>query len=728
VALPVAVIFTEVPVARMPISLPIAEARQVLSTAGALGEVSMNVANGICRLAALALLTGATLPGFVPAIADDGAAAAPQDSSLRWTPHRSAAAPPPAPAQPQAAAASPREPVTRDPGAYDAGFDAGVEDRDFATADRPRPAPPRTLPLDVAAAPSGRPGMSRAPAPSRAPARRSDDGRQPSTPPRTAGAEPSLFGISLFRAPQGDVGRPLFGAEIVPQRDGVRPAAAAGDFPRSSQRPMLPTGQRIAMAPGGEPSMMSRMPTSSMPTSSMPRPRVQARRVANQPTPAAELPPPVGAAATPGVPSTTPSRSGRPTPAESMPGEPSLPGGMPMEEEGLTFGGPDGDVGFGGMPLDAGDYGLSEPGMDSFGDGYPDDGMILSEDGMPMAMGMEGPEVPWTGEVSLHIPSFYDDPYACEDGEACPGCSPMWDPDGRICAYFRRFGRPYYGWRWYRDLTASAGVTSFQNATDLGLHGNYGFNEYLNWSMPFWNAVGLGWQVGVRGIQTDFQRTQITAANGSTLLNTNSRNQVFLTTGFFTRAFEGRGLQGGAVYDYLQDNWFDTTDLSQVRGELSYVWGYHEFGFWGAFNSFNANGAFVTGARGNSASFDTLDLYTGFYRLQFGDANELKVWGGASGQGDYLTGMLVRAPMSRSLALEGTFTYLIPSSSNTVQLPNSNGSVSYAEQAWNVSTNLVWYPACRARRSLASPYRPLFDVADNGSMISTVSVNRQQRR
>ena len=106
----------------------------------------------------------------------------------------------------------------------------------------------------------------------------------------------------------------------------------------------------------------------------------------------------------------------------------------------------------------------------------------------------------------------------------------------------------------------------------------------------------------------------------------------------------------------------------------------------------------------------------------------MKIWGGASGQGDYLTGMLVRAPMSRSLALEGTFTYLIPSSSNTVQLPDNRGSLTYAEQAWNVSTNLVWYPACRSRRSLASPYRPLFDVADNGSMIGTVSVNRPVRR
>jgi hypothetical protein len=348
-----------------------------------------------------------------------------------------------------------------------------------------------------------------------------------------------------------------------------------------------------------------------------------------------------------------------------------------------------------------------------------DDGTMMMDDGS----GMIGPG--WTGEVQLHVPSPYDDPFACEDGEAC-GCLPFYEHDGRICAVLRRFGRPYYGWRWYRDLTASAGVTSFQNPVDLGVLGNYGFNEYANWGMPFWNALGVGWQVGVRGVQSDFQSTAV-RTGGSALAN-GPRNQVFLTTGFYTRAFEGRGLQGGAVWDYLRDDLYDDVDLSQIRGELSYVWGYHEFGFWGAANANNANGAFITGARGNSAAFDTLDLYTGFYRLQFGDANEMKIWGGASGQGDYLTGMLVRAPMSRSLALEGTFTYLIPSSSNTVQLPDNRGSLTYAEQAWNVSTNLVWYPACRSRRSLASPYRPLFEVADNGSMIGTVSVNRPVRR
>ena len=79
-------------------------------------------------------------------------------------------------------------------------------------------------------------------------------------------------------------------------------------------------------------------------------------------------------------------------------------------------------------------------------------------------------------------------------------------------------------------------------------------------------------------------------------------------------------------------------------------------------------------------------------------------------------GSILRAPMSRSLALEGTFTYLIPGSGKRINFDGQGSESKFTESAWNVSCNLVYYPAGRSRRSLASPYRPLFEVADNGSL------------
>ena len=112
-----------------------------------------------------------------------------------------------------------------------------------------------------------------------------------------------------------------------------------------------------------------------------------------------------------------------------------------------------------------------------------------------------------------------------------------------------------------------------------------------------------------------------------------------------------------------------------------------------------------------------------FIRVQFGDANEWKIWGGASHEGQGYVGSILRAPMTRSLALEGTFAYLMPGDTQTRAVSTGgfaplDTAATFTPMAWNLGLNLVYYPRGRSRRSLASPYRPLFDVADNGTMIS----------
>jgi hypothetical protein len=153
------------------------------------------------------------------------------------------------------------------------------------------------------------------------------------------------------------------------------------------------------------------------------------------------------------------------------------------------------------------------------------------------------------------------------------------------------------------------------------------------------------------------------------------------------------------------------------------VWGYHELGFWGAANITDQQGFLRPRSRVQGTA-STVDLYCGFYRLQFGDANELKVWGGGTGDGEGILGSLLRAPLSRLFAMEGTFTYLVPGQTRSVDITGSGVTSNFSPAAWNVGLNLVYYPAGRSRRGLASPYRPLFEVADNGSMIREFSLSR----
>jgi hypothetical protein len=645
----------------------------------------MHVSHGLRHLVGLSLAFALLGNGLAWSQQPGTAAAAGGQSQLRWTPHRAATSgepaatdsapaslpstkttapqatatpsggmPATAPATTQAVAAVPA-PITPPPASV--GLPAGVP----AVAAAPRRRAPQNQPLAPPRAQSAGP-LGDWKSDNRVPGRYSSNftsGRQMTLP--------SIGDINLFRSPQGDAGRPVLAVEGTPRRPNTAPANTSlggGLAPRFNATANRPTGQRadrLAMNTEGLPSVMARAPQAAA----------------------------IDDGAVPGR-----------LPAASMPNQvlptPTDPQSIPMSEDPSII--------INTAPSEMMDMGPDAMGGQGYGGEFAEGPMSPSDGGM------------WMGDYpsQLHVESFYDDPFACEES---PGFLTCWPHDGRVCAWLRQFGKPYYGWRWYRDFSAGAGITAFQNQSNFGLLGNYGTNEYINWAMPFWNAFGIGWQLGARGVQSNFQ--QPTLSDGLGTLRANSRDQVFVTTGFFTRAFEGRGLQGGAVYDYLSDSYFENVDVAQIRGELSYVWGYHELGFWGAFNATEQKGSFSpAGVSPGVAS--TVDLYTAFYRLHFGDANEARIWGGASGNGQGVVGSTIRAPMSRSLALEGTFTYLLPDKSQTVQL-NPTSSVTFTPSAWNLSANLVWYPAGRARRGLASPYRPLFDVADNGSMIRALS-------
>jgi hypothetical protein len=344
------------------------------------------------------------------------------------------------------------------------------------------------------------------------------------------------------------------------------------------------------------------------------------------------------------------------------------------------------DVVIGGAP---GDGAIMEDG--TVLEGGMSDGTIVDEDGNIIeggdGFGFGGCTdcgiVPFAGEVS----PYYDLNSSARRAVRCDGiCIP------------RRF---------VDEIALFVGPHAFKGPVDLGRNGNFGYQEGVNLSGQFgrWLGLaplGLGYQVGATFLQSDFQGATVASPQGQ------SRNQQFFTAGVFRRAHAGYGVQGGVVYDYMHDTFYSKYSVAQLRAEISYLTlAGHEFGFWGAFNIYDGHGR----VNGILTNYSTLDLYNAFYRYNFANGTQGRLWAGATGHNGGDFGADVRLPLSNQWDLWGWYNYVIPSAGAA----SGQGT---AQQAWNLTMNIVWYPGRRGHGVHNTPFRSLFAPADNNWLIA----------
>lgn len=278
----------------------------------------------------------------------------------------------------------------------------------------------------------------------------------------------------------------------------------------------------------------------------------------------------------------------------------------------------------------------------------------------------------------------------CCGGVGCDQCGAVGDCGGIRCPSFRNF-------------EFFAGVHGFTGAPNLGETGSFGFDYGFNWGAPLWCLTNgeIGVQAGFRHVGSNYDGASYT---------TDTRNQYFITAGLFRRV--DYGLQGGVVFDYLGESWYYNADITQIRGEISWMFpACHELGYW--FTA-NLNDDSITGNVVGQPPVTingtlTVDQHRFFYRRRFVESGaEGRLSAGFTGAGDGLLGADFQIPLSDCWALESTFTYLIPD--------GDARAGAFADEAWNVAFGLVWYPGARKARG-RDYFRPLFDVADNGSLI-----------
>ena len=247
-----------------------------------------------------------------------------------------------------------------------------------------------------------------------------------------------------------------------------------------------------------------------------------------------------------------------------------------------------------------------------------------------------------------------------------------------------------------RELTVDFGVQAFKNPLDNGRdRGNFGLNAGVNLggAMSWLGFPGVGYQIGYRSTQNQLHGDE-------TLATADGHQQSFLTAGLFHR--KAVGLQYGVVYDLLRDERQGSEDFGQIRGLISVTNPRgHEIGFQFAkhLNDNNLNGTV----------YHATDQYLLFYRLHGCQGGEFRVLAGFDDDSKGILGSDFNIPLTDRFSLTTGFTYVIPE--------EDDQGAGAQQESWNVGMNLVWHYGCRAKRSFMSQYRPMFRVADNGSLI-----------
>ncbi|MBN1852254.1 MAG: hypothetical protein JW829_06000 [Pirellulales bacterium] len=256
----------------------------------------------------------------------------------------------------------------------------------------------------------------------------------------------------------------------------------------------------------------------------------------------------------------------------------------------------------------------------------------------------------------------------------------------------------------FQYLAIFAGVHGFKGPRDTGWGNNFGFQEgvQVGGRAPLLPWPHIGYQLG-------YQTTQSRLHGDLATLSETSRNQHLATAGIYHR--RKVGLQWGVVYDLMRDDLVQDLDFSQIRAEMSLVGPRGgEIGVWTAIHTNDSGYENIFGEQYRTTlNFRAVDQYVLFYRWHFFDCGEARLWGGMTDNNDGLFGGDFLLPIDDRWSLQGGFNYLIPEED---VLPDSA-----IRESWNIGINLVWHFGCNGCTSHSSPYRPLFNVVDNGTML-----------
>ncbi|MGD9721178.1 MAG: DUF6666 family protein [Pirellulales bacterium] len=330
------------------------------------------------------------------------------------------------------------------------------------------------------------------------------------------------------------------------------------------------------------------------------------------------------------------------------------------------------------------------------------DGGPWVDDAHPGALPGEGPYVdgPQGGR--------YVDEYSAEgpwmeaQGGDCGGCGQCAE-----CRSPYRLSECIHDW-WHaptdvgalgRNISAIGAAQGFKSPVDMGQNGNFGVYYGANWGFPLLSASGVSGQFGAIVSFADFQ--------GGTGLINKARTQWFVTGGLFHRAMCDQGFQCGAVLDYLNDEFYVTMNLLQVRAELAYLWNKWELGVWAAAHTKSDTQVAPVSFGVPTVTWQANDQFNLYYRYHYNYNTVARAWIGADSLGGLLFGGDATAPLSERWGIQIAYNYIIPR--------DEAGVSNAVKETWGLTIGTVWYPWCKTPNCKFDPHRPLFTVGDNST-------------
>ncbi len=246
-----------------------------------------------------------------------------------------------------------------------------------------------------------------------------------------------------------------------------------------------------------------------------------------------------------------------------------------------------------------------------------------------------------------------------------------------------------------RGVVAFAGLDSFKGISDGSYESNFGAVAGVNSALLLPTDYNIGWQLGMSYGVYDLDGWGEHSVNNSST----SQQQIFVTTGFFHKANEGRRLSYGIVYDWMiNDHWGvygNNPTLGQWRGQIEYaLTECNSVGVWGTVSDRYYRRAVRDQDTLRNAAVNQANL---FWHHKFCSGADSWVYFGVPERyalthdgslGSWMVGANLQVPLSDRLALYANGSYFRPCAS-------AGGDAAMA-QGYDVSMGVAWYFGGRA--------------------------------